>query len=490
MVLTSGFRLNAGIRSEKDLLSAIKDSLGETYQGDPKSLEKLAENLWRGNQSDHFVSKEEFLAATQKIEEGKHLLNMFQGLAPIADPQGVWQQIMNAKASPIKASDGFLASNGGFYGGFGDEAVVTEIDKNNKEALKRSGLNDTQIGFIQENPNLAILEVIKDGETTIYATEFNKKETSSTICKVGEVSGKAASYSRNYVDPNSPFADLNSPKEARPEYHAKKFNFDGNLILAASPENLSSNFVFDGELDRVNQQTDGNCVVLASIVASINDAELKDKLETQISKDPATGDYIVYLPGAKQKDTTGEGGMYSDNNGGVYARVTADDLEKNKTLAGIDGDVLILATAVEKYFNQYGKKDDREIYNPETKSIEIRKFNTTTNGLLPTDHDVASLFTGHKGTLMDVRSQEWRELITKKSNNLNVTANFDLPDDLSVKMGDDNAQVLIERHRYAVTSYDPNRGTYTIANPWNSEKKFEINAEYFDYYARDVINHA
>ena len=119
---------------------------------------------------------------------------------------------------------------------------------------------------------------------------------------------------------------------------------------------------------------------------------------------------------AQQKDTTGEGGMYSDNNGGVYARVTADDLEKNKTLAGIDGDVLILATAVEKYFNQYGKKDDREIYNPETKSIEIRKVNTTTKGLLPTDHDVASLFTGRKGTLMDLRSQEWRQLITKKSN--------------------------------------------------------------------------
>ncbi|MFM7459203.1 MAG: hypothetical protein ACKO3R_11190 [bacterium] len=82
---------------------------------------------------------------------------------------------------------------------------------------------------------------------------------------------------------------------------------------------------------------------------------------------------------------------------------------------------------------------DRKIYNPETKSIEIRKFNTTTKGLLPTDHDVASLFTGHKGTLMDIRSQEWRELITKKSNNLNVTANFDLPDDVPVKMGYDNA---------------------------------------------------
>jgi hypothetical protein len=91
MVLTSGFRLNAGIRSEKDLLSAIKDSLGETYQGDPKSLEKLAENLWKDNQNDRFVSKEEFLAATQKIAERKHLLNMFQGFAPIADPQGVWQ---------------------------------------------------------------------------------------------------------------------------------------------------------------------------------------------------------------------------------------------------------------------------------------------------------------------------------------------------------------------------------------------------------------
>ena len=51
MVLTSGFRLNAAIRSEKDLLFAIKNSLGETYQGDPKSLEKLAGNLWKNLES-------------------------------------------------------------------------------------------------------------------------------------------------------------------------------------------------------------------------------------------------------------------------------------------------------------------------------------------------------------------------------------------------------------------------------------------------------
>ena len=487
MVLTSGFRLNAAIRSEKDLLFAIKNSLGETYQGDPKSLEKLAGNLWKNNQDDYFVSKEEFLAETKNILEEKHLLNMFQGLAPITDPEEVWQQIMSAQASPIKVSNGFLASNGGFYGGFGDGAAVTEIDKNNKEALKPSGLNDTQIGFIQENPNLTILEVIKNGETVIYLTEFNTEEQSSTICKIREVNGGAVKYAKNYADPNSPFADLS--KEARPEYHAKKFNFNGEQI-PANPENLPNNYVFDGELDLVDQVTNGNCVVLASIIASINDTELKDKLETQISKDPATGDYIVYLPGANQTDTAGEGGIYSDSNGGGYVRVTADDLEKNQSLAGVDGDVLILATAVEKYFNQYGKAYKQEVYDPATKSFEEIIFDTTTKGLIPTVHDIPALLTGRKGTEMDVTSQEWQQLITDNPNNLSITASFDLPDDIPVKIGNDNAQILMENHRYAVTSYDPQRRAYTIANPWNSEEKFEINAEYFDYYAYDVINHA
>jgi hypothetical protein len=86
--------------------------------------------------------------------------------------------------------------------------------------------------------------------------------------------------------------------------------------------------------------------------------------------------------------------------------------------------------------------------------------------------------------------QEWRQLITENPNNMSVTASFDLPDDLPVKVGDDSVQVLTERHRYAVTAYDAQRRTYIIKNPWNSEKNFEINAEYFDYYARDVINHA
>jgi hypothetical protein len=217
MVIKSGFRLNVEICSEKDLLSAIKYSLRGTYQGDPKSLEKFAENLWKDNQDDRFVSKEEFLAAAQRLPEGDYLLSMLQGVSPIEE---IWRRIANAKASPIKVSDGFLAGNGGFYGGFGDGAVITEIDKNDKEALKRSGLNDTQIGFIQENPNVSILEVIKNGKTTVYATEFDKKEMSSTICKVGEGTEKVA----------------------------KKFNSDGNLSFAPSPEKFSRDFVFDGEL--------------------------------------------------------------------------------------------------------------------------------------------------------------------------------------------------------------------------------------------------
>ena len=37
-------------------------------------------------------------------------------------------------------------------------------------------------------------------------------------------------------------------------------------------------------------------------------------------------------------------------------------------------------------------------YNPETKSTEIREFNTTKKGLIPIVDDVASLLTGRKGT--------------------------------------------------------------------------------------------
>lgn len=474
MVLTSGFRLNIEIRSKKDLLSAIKHSLGETYQGDSKSLEKLAENLWKGNQSDRFVSKEEFLAATQKIPEGKHLLNMFQGVAPITDPQGVWQRITNAKASPIKVSDGFLAGNGGFYGGFGDGAVITEIDKNNKEALKRSGLNDTQIGFIQENPNLSILEVIKNGETIIYATEFNKKEMSSTICKIREVSGGAVKSSKNYADLNSPFADLNSSEEARPEYHAKKFNSDGKLSFAPSPEKFSRKFYFDGKLDWVRQVQDGNCVPLASIIASMNEAQLKGKLESQISKDPATGDYIVYLAGAKQKDVyNGEGGIYSDGNGGVYVRVTADDMEKNSTLAEVDGEVLTVATAIEKYYNQ----------------CKMLSPGTTKKGLVSTWEDIPSLLSGKVSKTVDVYSQEWEDYIKNNPRNLVVTASFFNLKVPEIQFGESSVQKLIPGHRYAVLAYNKGPDTYTIANPWNSVATFEVPSKLFKETATWVMIH-
>ena len=90
---------------------------------------------------------------------------------------------------------------------------------------------------------------------------------------------------------------------------------------------------------------------------------------------------------------------------------------------------------------------------------------------------------------MNVNSEAWQKLIREKPNNLRVTTSFDLPDDQRVQVGEDSSQILTERHRYAVTAYNAERNTYTIANPWDSTKEFEINAEYFERYASDVISH-
>ncbi len=385
-----------------------------------------------------------------------------------------WQ---NFSSGELKSSQGYLPDNNGFYN-FSQEDTVREIPtsvlRDMPEYNKQIDLYAAR--YINENPKISILEVTKpEGEKSYFITHYDSKTQKSIITA---------------LKPNDEIEVRNSINTSRvtaPDL--KTYSSHGDLVqnANASSVNEDKHLDFDGKLGSVQQDKEGNCLVLADIIATKNDIKQKEQLEKQITRDPF-GNYIVYLPGAKSDKNNGEGDIFSDEvNKGAYVVIGKNELDSS--FARYDGEVSLVALAVEKYYNQYGKKDYREIYNPETKLTEIREFNTTKRGLIPTVDDVASLLTGQQGTLMDLRSQEWRQLITENPHSLSVTANFDLPDDLPVQVGDDSVQVLTERHRYAVTSYDAQRRTYTIENPWNSEKKFEINAEYFDYYARDVINH-
>ena len=436
-------------------------------------INKISQILWKQNQDDKFVSRKEFeaLAESEKFD----LFTPWSWFSR-TNYSDQWE---NLSSGELKHSAGYLAKNKGFYS-FSEGDTVKEISATNLRDMKeyQKQIDEYAARYMNENSKISVLEVTQStGQKKYFVTHYDPETQTSSITAL-----KADQES----DPRNPVQTKNSENLN----NLNTYNIRGDLIQSSNSSSFNSNnqsLYFDGKLGWVHQDKEGNCVVLASIIATSNDSKTKEQLEKQITVDPF-GNYVVYLPGAKSDKNEGEGDIFSDEvNGGAYVVISKDELRSS--FARYDGEVSVLALAVEKYFNQYGKKDDRLVLDSETGAIKKQKFDTTTQGLIPAVHDIPLLLTDQQGTSMNVNSEAWQKLIREKPNNLQVTTSFDLPDDQRVQVGEYSSQILTERHRYAVTAYNAERNTYTIANPWDSTEEFDINAEYFERYASVVISH-
>ena len=254
--------------------------------------------------------------------------------------------------------------------------------------------------------------------------------------------------------------------------YGTEYDFKGNkfttwasqdeTLFNAPDLNINARQLFQGE--------DGNCVTLAVLSMLSHDDQFRDNvLEKNIVRQ-GNGEYKVYLPGHNpdllplqiRPDQLGD--AFGADEKGFFVEINGEDLSQNNSLVGkcSDQDFLLLATAAEKYANNYGLAD--RLFGLQS---------TTKDGLfLEGKMNIMSLFSGNQtGLVLDTKDAA-EFLDQKQSAVISFNSNVN-PE----KFGNEHGQVLIPNHAYALMPKDD--GTFNLINPSNNNAPINLSKERF-----------